>query len=437
MPITSKSRSVWVKSQVTRDPPSTSYREAVYGYTNKSDPVSGGLITFPDGSRFRRSTAYVHASSECVPQAGWHYRGYDTSRRHPISSDCSPGGFRVDEILQSPTWGPLSKDVAPSALAGPSFNQDGIAEARTRALLDLADEKAGIGENLATFKQTIHLMGNPLRGTLDVLKKAAKFRESLIRRGDLTGSWVNELFRLSARSIASRGIDKAIAQRYLEYVYGVKPLLQDIYGCMELAREYGNKPLLLRGRATARRQLSIPEYGRYYASYNTYGRVGPSSVQSKTTCVIWGRVDPDYQGLRTLNQVGLLNPAGLAWDLVPLSFVVDWILPIGPVLHALSAPAGLLFVDGSEAQKTDMISPYSLSWTSPDDNSQWQMSEKARATGSLVYHGYSRTTLRNWPRPDVWSTVDIFKGDRPFKALALLVANIRDTPVIYKPKGRR
>jgi hypothetical protein len=42
-----------------------------------------------------------------------------------------------------------------------------------------------------------------------------------------------------------------------------------------------------------------------------------------------------------LNKLGLDNPAFIAWNLMPLSFVVDWILPVGKWLESFTAYAGL------------------------------------------------------------------------------------------------
>jgi hypothetical protein len=53
-----------------------------------------------------------------------------------------------------------------------------------------------------------------------------------------------------------------------------------------------------------------------------------------------------------LAQTGFTNPVNLAWELLPFSFVVDWFLPIGPYLEALSAFDGLTLLDGSQTQFT-------------------------------------------------------------------------------------
>lgn len=47
----------------------------------------------------------------------------------------------------------------------------------------------------------------------------------------------------------------------------------------------------------------------------------------------------------TAGELGLTNPALVAWELVPYSFVVDWFLPIGDWLQAQTSLLGLSFSD--------------------------------------------------------------------------------------------
>ena len=43
------------------------------------------------------------------------------------------------------------------------------------------------------------------------------------------------------------------------------------------------------------------------------------------------------------SQIGLTNPALLAWDVLPFSFVVDWFLPLGGYLSSLDSMLGIQF----------------------------------------------------------------------------------------------
>jgi len=50
--------------------------------------------------------------------------------------------------------------------------------------------------------------------------------------------------------------------------------------------------------------------------------------------------------LRRLAQVGLTNPLTVAYDLMPWTWVFDWVLPLGSWINSLDATVGLSWVDG-------------------------------------------------------------------------------------------
>jgi hypothetical protein len=66
----------------------------------------------------------------------------------------------------------------------------------------------------------------------------------------------------------------------------------------------------------------------------------------------------NYPEMPSYTALGLTNPALLAWELVPFSFVLDWLLPIGDWLSSLDATVGLQFSDGSMSVKKDITQTY-------------------------------------------------------------------------------
>jgi hypothetical protein len=55
--------------------------------------------------------------------------------------------------------------------------------------------------------------------------------------------------------------------------------------------------------------------------------------------------------LAYLSAIGLDNPAYIAWVGTPFTFVIDWLLPIGTWLRALTGPMGLTLVDGYKSTR--------------------------------------------------------------------------------------
>lgn len=165
------------------------------------------------------------------------------------------------------------------------------------------------------------------------------------------------------RQVASLPPSRRLADGWLELQYGWKPLLSDTYAAIDtfrsgLTRERGSTI-----SSSVGKRHRPPKRGSFVASGLTDpSDLGPLASRASTTGIV---VNP---GIRTLNELGLLNPLSLAWELLPYSFVVDWALPIGEILTGLSATAGLSGVYTSvvtERRWVTRLSPSGV-WTQVD-----------------------------------------------------------------------
>lgn len=131
---------------------------------------------------------------------------------------------------------------------------------------------------------------------------------------------------------------------WLEYTYGWSPLVSDVYGAMSALQKGvsgSGTPVSARsGRGGIGR-------GRERGTSDSAANLAKPMAQS---AVFSGTVS--NPGARTLQELGLANPAALAWELLPYSFVADWFLPIGDILAALTAGTGLMGVTGSIVYET-------------------------------------------------------------------------------------
>lgn len=366
------------------------------------DFYAGQWITLPGGGKFRLPTPYVRRVCKLLVGGG-----QNTRLAPDVYYTTNGGGYRADLLLNADC--PVMDTQIPGfgkLFDFPSPPTDMVNEAHTKALLDIADQKAGIGEDLATFRQTIGLLKSPcsaLLGGLSFVKGQKSFRE---------------LLGLSRRDLQRRGPLTPAAEKYLEFVYGWKPLMQDIYGVIQLMKEQGNKSLLLTGTGVSRFQYAVPQTTSSDWSANNETVLGPLNQHAVMKCKLWSRIDPNHTGLRALNQLGLVNPASLAWELVSWSFVVDWFVPIGSVLQALSAPAGLIFVSGTDNFKVQLTGPY-VHWYT-------YLGKSGTPAGGTVLHlSYRRNPLTDWPLPGFWFSSNPFSGDRSLKALALSIAKLK------------
>lgn len=378
--------------------------------------VKGQWITLPGGQKYRRDTDYNRYRSVIelgMPQYGigkW----YEAVRNkwHDLEVQTSPGGFRSSYVRASQMYPAYNMPDVGLTIAGlnqsPTIPTWSSNEAVVKALLELADGKANMGENLGTLSQTMRLICNPAQ-TLAKSLKSVYANKSL-----------RPLIRESILSLRKKGVTTRAAEQYLAYVYGWKPLMQDIYGLIELAQEKGDLPLLLTGKGKSVHTQAPSAFQYTDVSNLSKTKITGGSFTSKVRCKLVARIDPEHTGIKMLNQLGLANPLATAWELVTWSFVFDWFVPIGPVLQALSAPAGLIFVDGSKSNRVTGMATYDNRYYGVDNKiiSSW-------ANGKISYEGYRREHIMSWPKAGFWVDPDPFRGDRLLKATALMIANIR------------
>lgn len=385
------------------------------GVTFKGDKTRGVWVTFQDGSKFRRATDHSVFRFKLQPGPGQNTQGIAVKGLKPGYQSyvrTTPGGYCFDDIASSSMANGFKAGGLTSLLEKPGFPTGMRNEVSTKALLEIANGKANIGENLATLRQTVGLASIPIGKLVKEILEVKRNKSFA------------PLLTKSAKDIYRGNFNKLIAQEYLKYVYGWKPLMQDIFGVMELAKAAGKQPLLIHGSSKATQSEQTDEGEFHNSSRNGVTRVPPMTAETTMKCSIWARMDPDYQGTRALNQLGLLNPASLAWELVPFSFVVDWVLPIGPVLQALTAPAGLIFVDGSLSSRVTATGTWANRLKTLDTGG-YAISADTNGSGTITYSGYTRSRLSTWPKVGLWLDYNPFRGDRSLKALALTILSLK------------
>lgn len=380
-------------------------------------PVKGQWVDIGDGNRFRLPTPYTRAEVSIEREQPLLAVGRRSWNNDPWVDRTGPGGYGLSNFF-SGNWVYRYNSALdlPSIEASPNFETFEENESVVKSLSKIADQKANMSENIATLGMTIRLFSNPVQGFIDLTKKLRE-EKSL---------W--PLIRRSYRDWNRGGVSKRLADLYLQYVYGVAPLIGDAYGIAEFAKEQAKKPLLLNGRGSSEHYLSAPTYQFHNVSGEQKEYWHSCVAQSVTRTTCWAQLSKNHPGLRSLNQLGLLNPASLAWELVPYSFLIDWFVPIGPVLQAFTAPAGLDFIGGSTSRRLKAYWNYEIESAPPSDIVLDQTNQFGG--GKFRYNGYRRKTLTNWPRPGIYFNQDPFGfsndgSDRVFKALALGLSNLR------------
>jgi hypothetical protein len=125
-----------------------------------------------------------------------------------------------------------------------------------------------------------------------------------------------------------------MSQAWLSYKYGWSPLLSDLHSYLDWRYHLFNDGVPVQGRA---RRTERPNW--------TSTQTGPKRsllIQGKRQfkCEVKCWVGISDTSLYNLNRITSLNPLSIAWELVPLSFVVDWVFDIGGYLQNMESALG-------------------------------------------------------------------------------------------------
>lgn len=213
----------------------------------------------------------------------------------------------------------------------------------SKVLKKIKDQTINLGQVFGERKQTANLIAS-------TATRIAKSISSL-KRGNLAGA-VNQLIpgarpsggmqrRYNRRHNMSPN-DRA-SSTWLELQYGWLPLLSDVHGGAEFIAKAQNRQW--------RQRVTVSQEGSY--AYQTFGSTGFSDAIALThTYNLLYKTKRTYVYLientaaKTLSEAGISNPATVAWELLPWSFVVDWFLPVGNWLNNIDATAGCTFESG-------------------------------------------------------------------------------------------
>jgi hypothetical protein len=116
-----------------------------------------------------------------------------------------------------------------------------------------------------------------------------------------------------------------ISGRWLELQYGWLPLMSDAYNSAKFIADRHNPPRVETLR-TGARNIDVINTSTSPSNYSGFG--------NRTIRVVYKYVLTEE--LSEARSLGLVDPLGVAWEITPWSFVVDWFLPIGTYLDVLN-----------------------------------------------------------------------------------------------------
>jgi len=230
------------------------------------------------------------------------------------------------EVFQFKAYQNVSSGVVGAGTAFPSpgqFYSDFLTEATNIAqskLFKKLSSDLNLAVDLLEGGKTIAMLRDTLRfRTLlyDFLKKLVVPRRAL-KRGSRKG--------LSPSQIR---LDYATS-KWLEYRYGWMPIYSSIYGAMEeLQKTFRtDNALSVRSQGSVSKTFTSTSGN---GEINTPKIVTTTKTSTRAQYIMFFCVPPES----TISNWTSLNPVGIAWELIPLSFVFDWFLNVGKYLDEL------------------------------------------------------------------------------------------------------
>lgn len=294
----------------------------------------------------------------------------------------------------------LDEYIRLDASVGPTVSAT-INDAHVRALGKIADTKVNLGVMFAEARKTSDF----------ILGRAMKIEKAFraFKRGR---------FREVADSL---GISKrTVHKTWLEYKYAVIPLMLDAKGAAELFKQqFMGRPTRFTVKTTARyakqdgRIVTFP-YGSGTGKYTITADL-TYTVKIKVWCEI------SNIHLSAFQQLGLTNPALIAWELVPFSFVFDWFISVGSWLEGLTALQGVTVVKAMKSFIAEGRAIADMSTQVIPDGSGWYVLDSWKKEGTIREYWrdqFSIDPLSTYPPVGTKA----FGFDRLITSLALLRA---------------
>nr|QDH89396.1 MAG: hypothetical protein H2Bulk35551_000003 [Leviviridae sp.] len=207
------------------------------------------------------------------------------------------------------------------------FTSDETNQVRSKFIGKLRTGSASLGVTLASWGQSRSMIVDRLRKIDRIFRNVQRRRDRNPRRR-----------RYSSRVLASD---------FLEGEFGWIPLLQDIHALT----------------STVCQKAIPPEWVKATSQfpYNQVVKSGSASALLTSTfsgrgrCTMSARVSISNPNLWLANRLGIINPAVVAWDLVPWSFVVNMFVNVNQILSSLTDTVGLTLTNGSTTTSSSVL----------------------------------------------------------------------------------
>lgn len=255
-------------------------------------------------------------------------------------------------------------------LKGGMFDVQLDSATRVKFFKELAGQRWELGTSLAEARETVgylrQLASRIHKTSRGMARKAGIATENLYsamkHMGDRRhnsaldagyAAWAAAQKKSASSRYGTKTVDR-LAGSWLEYQFGVTPLLRDLAD----AATYYDK-LLTKMSGNQRLRLSVTEstgVEQHSLSFNTAGgylfNTGEVRYQLESVATIVGDYVLVDEVARTNEELALNNQLAMGWEVIPFSWLADYVVDVGGWLGQLTAPAGLRPLGASISRTT-------------------------------------------------------------------------------------
>jgi hypothetical protein len=217
-------------------------------------------------------------------------------------------------------------------------------------------------QSLVTFAEmhkTVDMIVN-VATTLRHLRKAIISNASPAKIYEILGGKVS-------KAKVRPGILDPIYNRWLEYRYGWTPLVMELQGAINALHKSQVIPL----RATARGKAGSSKQQTWTDTRSPMFGPGNAALgdcllhftqQETVECRAYAMFEASKE-FQTIRDFGFTEVPLAMWELVPFSFVVDWFVPIGDWIEAVTPKLGVKIVaEGITTRRTTNLTRKVTAW---------------------------------------------------------------------------
>lgn len=246
---------------------------------------------------------------------------------------------------------------------------------------------AALGVTMASYKQSQEMI-------------VSRYRQMTLQADSFERRALS-LTRMRKGRKRALALDK-LASQYLEMVFGWQPLLADVHAaCRTVIHQRPASHWVSANASTYVEWVLKDSISAAYLNKTTCSgilRVNRTTLVTISNPNAWLR-----------ERAGLNNPLAVAWDLVPMSFVVNMFVNTGQLVNSITDFAGLTFTNGSTTQADDL---------SFDQTAVMAASPPYGGTSSFIT-SYKHVTLGAVDRPPI-----VFKLPQVNWELAAIAASL-------------